>query len=181
MLEIRHNPRKNGWESLGPVAAFLVAIGITVSIFLLRDQIEQLASYGYAANFVVNLIGSATVVVPAPGFAVVLATGGVLNPVGVGIAAGVGAGLGELTGYLVGWSGGAIIQERPLYQRLRKLMEKYGDLIIFVMALVPNPAFDAGGMVAGAMRMPVWRFLLACCLGKSIRFVLLALGVGLFS
>jgi membrane protein YqaA with SNARE-associated domain len=126
-------------------------------------------------------LSSATVVVPAPSLAIVLVTGAVLNPFGVGIAAGLGAGLGEMTGYLAGWSGQGILDERPLYQRLQKLMKKYGVSVIFIMAFVPNPIFDAGGIIAGAMCMPVWRFLLACCLGKTLRFVLLALGVNFFS
>ena len=54
-------------------------------------------------------------------------------------------------------------------------MEKFGTLIVFFVAFVPNPVFDVVGIIAGAMRMPAWRFLLACCLGKSLRFVLLAL------
>ena len=173
-------PRKNRWQVIGRVAAFLLPIGIMVGIILGRDHIEHLAVYGYPANFLVNLLSSATVVLPAPSLAIVFVTGAVLNPFGVGIAAGLGAGLGEMTGYLAGVSGQGILDERPLYQRLQKWIKKRGMLVIFIMALVPNPLFDAGGIIAGAMGMPVWRFLLACCLGKTLRFELFALGVNFF-
>ena len=162
------------WGDIGRAAALLLAIGITVGIIVMRDQIEQLAIYGYPANFLVSLISSATVIIPAPGFAVVIATGGVLNPIGVGIAAGLGAALGEITGYLAGLSGQGIFHERPIYKRIQELMEKSGMLIIFIMAFVPNPVFDVGGIIAGAMGMPAWRFFLACCLGKVLRFILIA-------
>jgi len=178
---IRLNLSKDAWEKVGRAAALLLSIGITVGIILGRNQIESMAIYGYPANFLVSLLSSATVVIPAPGFAVVLVTGAVLNPVGVGIAAGLGAALGEITGYLAGLSGQKIFHERPLYKRVQELMGKSGMLIIFTMAFVPNPFFDVGGMIAGAMRMPAWRFFIACCLGKTLRFVLIALSVSILN
>jgi uncharacterized membrane protein YdjX (TVP38/TMEM64 family) len=49
-------------------------------------------------------------------------------------------------------------------------------LVIFLLALVPNPAFDVGGMIAGALKMPVWQFVLAAWAGKGLRLVIFALG-----
>lgn len=157
------------------MVAVLAAIGITVGIILLRGHIKQFAVYGYPGVFLISLIGNATVILPAPSFAVVFAVGGALNPLAVGVAAGLGAALGELTGYLAGIGGRAVIENRTLYHRLEKWMSKGGMLVVFLLAVVPNPAFDLGGMVAGALRMPVWQFLVAGWAGKSIRFALLAL------
>ena len=47
-------------------------------------------------------------------------------------------------------------------------------MVIFKLAAIPNPLFDIGGLVAGALGMPIWRFLLSVWLGKSLRFALLA-------
>ena len=47
--------------------------------------------------------------------------------------------------------------------------------IIFLLGVVPNFFFDIGGMVAGATRMSVWRFILAAWLGKSIRLTIVAM------
>jgi len=102
--------------------------------------------------------------------------GGVLNPLAVGIAAGLGAALGELTGYLAGIGGRAVIERRGFYDRLEGWMRKGGPLVIFLLAAIPNPAFDVGGMMAGALRMPIWHFYLAAWAGKSVRFTLLAMG-----
>jgi membrane protein YqaA with SNARE-associated domain len=159
---------------IGRIAAVLLAVGITVGIILLRDQIKQFAVYGYPGVFVISLLGNATLILPAPSFAVVFAVGGALNPVLVGVVAGLGAVLGEMTGYLAGVGGRAVIEKRALYQKLEGWMRKGGMLVVFLLAAIPNPAFDVGGMVAGALRMPVWRFLLAGWAGKSIRFMLLA-------
>jgi membrane protein DedA with SNARE-associated domain len=43
-----------------------------------------------------------------------------------------------------------------------------------VLALVPNPFFDLGGICAGALKMPVTRFLFWCTLGKMTKMVIVA-------
>ncbi len=162
-------------QLIGRVTAALVAIGITLGIILLRGHIKQLAVYGYPGIFLVSLIGNATIILPAPSYAIVFAVGGALNPVAVGVAAGLGASLGEMTAYLAGIGGRAVVEERALYRRFESWMRKGGMMVVFLLALIPNPAFDVGGMIAGALKMPVWHFLLAAWAGKSIRFALLAL------
>jgi membrane protein YqaA with SNARE-associated domain len=162
-------------ELVRRIAAAVVAVAITVGIILLRDQIKQFAIYGYPGVFLVSLIGNATLILPAPSFAIVFAVGGALNPLLVGVVAGLGASLGETTGYLAGVGGRSILENRPLYRRLEGWMRKGGPLVIFLLAAIPNPVFDVGGMMAGALHMPIWYFYLAAWAGKSVRFTLLAL------
>ena len=157
------------------IVALLAAVGITVGIILLREQIREFAIYGYPGIFLISLVGNATLILPAPSFAAVFAVGGALNPIAVGIVAGLGASLGELTGFLAGVGGRAVVENQTLYHRLENWMRKGGMLVIFVLAFIPNPAFDVGGIVAGTLRMPVWQFLVAAWAGKGIRFFLLAL------
>ncbi len=153
----------------------MLVVAITVGVFAGRKELERLAVYGYPAVFLVSLLGNATLVLPAPSFAIVLLTGGVLNPVWVGLVAGLGATLGEMTGYLAGLSGQGVIEQRRLFQDIQRAMAKSGLLVIFGLAAVPNPFFDMGGIIAGMLRMPTWKFFLACWFGKSLRFGLLAL------
>lgn len=162
-------------EQVGRVVAILAVLGISVGIMLGRDKIEHLAAFGYPAVFLISLLGNATVVLPAPSFAVVLAAGSTLDPVWVGLAAGLGAAMGEMTGYLAGIGGQAVIEDRPLFRRIEQWMGKSGMLVIFLLGAIPNPFFDVGGMIAGVVRMPIWRFILAGWLGKSIRFSMVAL------
>ena len=49
-------------------------------------------------------------------------------------------------------------------------MRRRGTLAIFLLAAIPNPIFDVGGMIAGALKMAWWKFLLACAAGKILRF-----------
>jgi membrane protein YqaA with SNARE-associated domain len=160
----------------------MAAVVITVGLILLRDEIRKFPVYGYPAVFLISLIGNATIILPTPSMAVVFGVSGALNPVAVGIVAGLGSAMGELTGYLAGVGGRAVVENRELYNRIEKWMHKYGMLVIFVLGLVPNPAFDVGGMIAGTLKMPVWKFLLAAWAGKGLRLVIFALsGEYLFS
>lgn len=167
--------KKKRWESAGRVLAFLIVVGITVGIALERDQIEHLPIYGYPAVFIVSLLGNASVIVPAPSFAIAFVAGSALNPIGVGIVAGLGAALGEMTGYLAGLSGKGIVENRRGYSWVQRAMKKSGALIIFLLGAVPNFLFDIGGIIAGTVRMPIWQFLLAAWLGKSLRLGVVAL------
>ncbi|MBK8835391.1 MAG: VTT domain-containing protein [Anaerolineae bacterium] len=66
--------------------------------------------------------------------------------------------------------------------RLEGFIRKNGFITVFALAAIPNPLFDIGGMLAGITRMPVWQFILATVIGKSVRFTLLGMGcAGLFS
>jgi len=100
------------------IAAVLVVIGITVYVFTIRENIEQYTVYGYPGIFVIALLTNATVLLPAPGVAVVYAMGAVFNPLGVALAAGTGGALGELSGYLAGFSGQAVVERAEVYERV---------------------------------------------------------------
>lgn len=151
-----------------------VVIGISVAIFAFRDSFAELAAIGYPGIFLVSLLGNATIVLPAPSLALVFAMGSALPPILVGLSAGIGEALGELTGYAAGFGGRAIIEEEQTYKRLVAWMQRRGGITVFVLSLVPNPFFDLAGIAAGTLRYPVWRFLLFCWMGKTIKTTLVA-------
>ena len=121
------------------------------------------------------MASSATVLLPAPGIAVIFATGGVLNPFIVGIVAGMGESLGEFTGYLAGASGRAVVEDSKRYAWLVEKTQKYGLLVVFVLSVIPNPMFDLAGIAAGALKFPPLQFLAACWAGKTIKAIAIAL------
>ena len=156
------------------VLAVLAVIGITVYVYSIRNQVEQFAQYGYFGAFLIMVIANATVILPAPGVAVVFAMGGVLNPLGVALAAGVGGTLGELTGYLAGYGGQAAVENTQIYNRILPWVQKYGAWVILVLSAIPNPFFDVAGIAAGIAKIPVWKFMLACWVGQTIKMTLFA-------
>ena len=162
-------------EKTQGILQILFAVAIVVLVVLFSNQIATLAQYGYLGAFVITLLSSATILFPAPGWAAVIALSAVLNPVLLGIVAGIGSGIGELTGYIVGDGARDLLNSRVKESKqIQEFVKKYDILAIFVLAFIPNPAFDVAGIAAGGLRMPWWRFLLACIAGRVLRYVLLA-------
>jgi membrane protein YqaA with SNARE-associated domain len=165
-------PAWSGWVTRALL--LLLIIGFSVFVYLNRDQVSQLEGYGYPGIFVFNLLSNATLILPLPGVAVTSLMGAVFNPFWVAIAAGSGAALGELSGYLAGFSGRVVVERTPNYERVENWMKRFGSLAVLVLAFVPNPLFDIAGIIAGALRMNVWRFLLFCWIGKVIKMLFFA-------
>ena len=151
-----------------------LAVGITAVLFIFREKGNELGNYGYLGAFLIGLVTSATVIVPVPGIVVLFALGTTLNPVLVGFLGATGGILGELTGFMVGHEGGDVIQNPGrVYLRLEGWMRRWGGWAIFVIAAVPLPLFAVAGIISGALKYPVWKFLLIGWAGKSIKFVIL--------
>jgi uncharacterized membrane protein YdjX (TVP38/TMEM64 family) len=157
------------------VLTIIAVIAALVAAVYFRDRLEALKQYGYLAVFLVGLVSNATLILPVPGLAVSSVMGSVFNPWVVGLVGGLGQALGELTGYMAGYSGQTLVDGNPTYDRLTRWMQRYGALTIFVLALVPNPIFDLGGLAAGTLRFPLPRFLVSCAAGKVIKNILFAL------
>jgi uncharacterized membrane protein YdjX (TVP38/TMEM64 family) len=145
------------------------------SAYYFKDHIQELKPYGYAAVFLAGLISNATVILPVPGLAITAVMAGILNPWVVGLVGGVAQALGELTGYMAGYSGQTWVDENPAYDRLARWMQRRGLLTVAALAAIPNPAFDLAGIAAGALRLPVWKFLAGCTIGGIIKNTVFAL------
>ncbi len=156
------------------IAALLAVIGVSIYIFIIRDQAEKLAGYGYPGIFIISILANATILLPAPGVAVVFAMGSVFNPLFVGIVAGAGAAVGEISGYVAGFSGQGVIENIKLYDRITSWMQHYGSFTILLLAAVPNPFFDLAGMAAGVLKMPIQKFIFWCLIGKIIKMLIFA-------
>lgn len=168
---------KRDWQDLAlRVLALGLVVGLSVAVYANREVIARLSTLGYLGVFLVTLLSSATVILPAPSLVLPFTMGAVLSPWLVALAAGLGAALGELTGYLAGYTGSAVIENWEAYYRLHAWMQRRSAaLVIFVLAFLPVSLFDLAGIVAGALRMPWWRFLFWCFLGKLLKMLLVAL------
>lgn len=152
----------------------VLVIALTVVLVIYRDKIQVLKAYGYPGIFLFSILANATILIPIPGVVFTSAMGAVFNPFWVSIAAGAGAALGELSGYLAGFSGQAVVENSERYEKVVRWMEKYGDITVLVLAFIPNPLFDLAGMVAGILKMPVWKFLIYCVIGKILKMMMFA-------
>ncbi len=150
----------------------------------LGRPVQQFAFFAYGAVFIVSMLTSATVLIPAPtGLPFALAAATTFNPIWVAVAMSLGSTLGNTTSYMAGYLGGAALARHrpPLYQRAEGWMRRYGIWSVFFLALFPLFIFELGAIAAGAARLPLWQFLLATFAGRLPRaFVEIYTGGKLF-
>lgn len=171
------------WQSeyLFLIAAVLLVTAIAFAFFYFDLDIAELRTYGYLGIFAISLVGASSIILPMPSIAAIFGGGALLDPlfgipapILVGLAAGLGEALGEFTGYAAGYGGGAFVQQRPFYKVARSWMDSHGTITMLVFSAIPNPIFDVAGVIAGATKMPVWRFFTAVWTGKTVKNILIA-------
>lgn len=146
------------------------AVIITVLIFIFKDKFTHLQGFGLFGLFVISILGNATIILPAPVILTAFVGGAIFNPFVVAFLVALGATIGELTGYMVGYGGQAIVDKEVKLQKVRGWMAKHGLWTLFILAAVPNPLFDLAGIIAGATRIPVYKYFVVVLLGKIIKF-----------
>jgi len=152
--------------SLLIIAALII---ISIAIYFLSRLLGDAEAYGYLGVFLISVMASAVIIIPIPAIAVVFGLGAVLNPWLVGLMAGLGEPIGELTAYMAGYSGRVAMENRGFYVRLTNWMERRGSLVLFLFSAIPNWFFDIVGVAAGALRYPLWKYLLVVFLGKTLK------------
>jgi len=164
--------RRPIWKMLLTIAA-LGAMSL-LFVFFPIDW-DQVGNWGYLGVFLVTFIATASFILPIPYLLIVARAGMYLNPLLVTLVAGLAGALGETTGYIVGASGRDLFPTGgKLFQKANHWMVTYGFWCVAFFAFVPNPIFDAIGFASGVLRYPLWKFVLACFLGKSLKFLLAA-------
>lgn len=157
---------------------FFASIGLSVAFFVFRDYFKEATSLGLFGLFVVNFISSATFFLSGPAFLTVITGGNLYSPILVGGIAAVGASLGDMLGFAFGHSGRRLTKKKLDKHKTIRFLEKHfhrhGVLIIFILAIVPNPFFDAIGILAGVLNYPPIRFFAIMLIGRFIRYWALA-------
>lgn len=160
------------------VGSFVLSILLIWVAFRYQTRLEHFRSLGLLGIFLINLFASATIFIPAPGIASVVAGGLLYSPILVGLVAAFGASLGDMLGYILGRAGRHMIfnhTEYVIYNWLKKLFSRFAVVIIFLFALIPNPFFDAIGILAGLSEYSPIQFFLIMFLGRLVRNTFLAL------
>ncbi|MBM3934302.1 MAG: hypothetical protein FJ319_08385 [SAR202 cluster bacterium] len=149
---------------------FLIATTALVLVtFFLLPLLNDIGPLGYAAAFFVNAFSSASVILPGPGFGAIIVMARDLNWFYLGLAAGIGGTFGELTGYWLGMQGHDSLEKSRVYRVMEIWMERFGGGFLFSAGVIPIIPIDVAGIIAGATRYPVWRFLVSLGVGKVIK------------
>lgn len=175
-------PKQKRWPRI--VLYVIGLIGIGVGFFILfpylisrfNIPIEGLASTAYLVVFGVTLLSNAAVLIPVtyPHLTIMIAAANYWDPFMIALVASVAGALGEITAYYAGRLGKRIarVENVPGYDRLVGWMAKYGLWGIFVLSVQPILPVDIAGLLAGASKMPLWKFLLPCWAGKLGKYLL---------
>lgn len=160
------------YVSLSIIATILV---FSVAIYFSAALLSDIEAYGYLGVFLICVIASAVLIVPIPAIAVVFGMGAILNPWLVGLMVGLAEPIGELTAYMAGYSGRAAMENRKFYARFMNWMRRRGSVVLFLFAAIPNPFYDLAGAAAGALRYPLWKYLMVLFFAKTVKGLLVAL------
>jgi membrane protein YqaA with SNARE-associated domain len=183
--------KQKRWLELALYVVILIALSFGLT-YLLRYlmayfniPIDRFAPTAYLAVFVVTLLSNVGIFVPVYiHVSIMMAAAQYWNPVLVALTASVAGTLGEMSGYYAGYLGKRIAQLEniPGYQRLVGWMKKYGPWGILIISAQPILPFDVAGLLAGASKMPLWKFLLPCWAGRFPKYLLACyLGPALWS
>jgi membrane protein YqaA with SNARE-associated domain len=169
--------RKSPWQ-LAEILPHLKMLGMIAVFYLATNAalpfVLSLHGFGYVGAFVISLVSSASIILPTPGFIAIFELGRHMDPLLLGIAAGIGSTIGELTAYYAGKVEQEKLKKTKIYKSHRDALLKYGPVAMFVLAVLPNPAFDIAGIAAGAIDMPLWQYLLSVGSAKIIKYTVLA-------
>jgi membrane protein YqaA with SNARE-associated domain len=158
---------------LRPVLIGLILVAINIVIYLLLpDDLEaRIGNFGYLSAFLSALLANASVVIPVPYYPLLIRLGQSFDPIWVTLLAAAGSTIGELTAFYVGRSGRGAVENTRFYRWTQEQLSHRwrAPLTLFGLSAVPNPAFDVAGLLAGAMGIPLWMFVVTVFPGRIIR------------
>jgi membrane protein YqaA with SNARE-associated domain len=160
------------------VSIFVLSILLSVVFYEYKDFFKHASSLGLLGLLIINFVSSATFFVSAPAFLTIIAGGNLYSPILVGGVAAIGACLGDMIGFLFGHSSRRLMKKSLDRHRAIRFLEKHfhrhGGLIIFLLAIIPNPFFDAVGILAGVVNYPPKKFFIIMLIGRFLRYWALA-------
>jgi membrane protein YqaA with SNARE-associated domain len=160
------------------IGVFILSILLSLAVFFIPLDPNELRVYGYGGVFLITLFGAATLFIPGPTMVATFVVGAMLNPALVALVAGFGSAIGESTGYMAGYASRGFInppeRQNTWYQRIFQWMAIHPFLTIFLLDAIPNFVGDIAGLIAGRIKYSYLKFLLASFFGKTIRFSLSA-------
>jgi uncharacterized membrane protein YdjX (TVP38/TMEM64 family) len=174
--------RTNRWARLAVLFVLLVTISIGLAVlfdYLLSPLKERLSEFDWLAYLIVfgtNLLSNLTVIAPVSiGASIMVSAATLWHPVIIALFAALGGTIGELGGYYAGTLGKKVaFDDYPeAYDRVSDWVNRYGVWAIAFLAFQPVLPFDVAGLIAGASRMPIPKFMAACFAGKFPKYIIL--------
>lgn len=157
------------------IVLLVVAMGGSIAAIPFAGEIRAVGVAGFLLLFILSVQSGALFMLPGFGFASIgaftIVFGDPWLPALVGTTGQV---IGEMVSYLLGATGSPWIRRQQAYRRVEDWIKRWGLLVVFVIAAVPNPVFDIAGAVAGAAGLGWKRFFVASWAGRLIKNLVIA-------
>jgi membrane protein DedA with SNARE-associated domain len=178
------------------ILAFLaLTVGLTFGsrLLLIRIHVPMFNVAWITYLIVFGLFVSVSLVPFGPAaiaISVLFAAATTWNPFMVGLAAAIGVSIGGLGGYFAGLLGRNILLKENFMCSINEILcnknvgiwvTAKGPIVISILAFQPVLPFEVAGIVAGSLKMPVWKFFIATLAGSSIKYISLAFMAGILS
>jgi len=175
-----HQVKRVNWLKLALIGLALSVISVALSVVLIHVirahfTLPKNQFIGYLSVFAIILVLNLSFI-PIPFvITVLIAAATAWNPLLVALAGSVGSCMGEMSGYYAGVIGKkiAIPDDLSGYRRMKTWIDKYGFWAIAFISFQPLLPVEVAGIISGAARMPVRKFLPALILGKFPKYVIL--------
>lgn len=173
LARLRKNQKHH--KKLYYLLLFVLGIILFLPVFYQINH-REFRSLGLVGVFLLNLIGSATIFLPAPAFLSVGISATTTNPLLVALVAALGGAIGEGTTFLFGYTSNKVfdLEKHKFLRNFKKnIFDRWGVAVILIFAFIPNPLFDGIGMVAGVSKYPIKRFLTLTFIGRLFRYIVI--------
>jgi len=172
--------RRVDWLKLSLIVVAFLILGLVLSgvlIYFVRPHftLPKTQWIGYLSIFAIVLVMNLSFI-PLPFvISILISAAAIWNPLLVALVCSLGACIGEMSGYYAGIIGKkvAIPDNLSGYQLMKRWIDKYGFWAIVLISFQPILPIEVAGIISGAARMPVRKFLPALVLGKIPKYIIL--------
>lgn len=161
------------------IAGIILTIAMFVVILVFHQQVKVMQNWGYVGAFLISILGGATIIIPVPMLAVVVALAGALGTPWEAALLGFSAAGGEVIGaliiYYTGIGAGSAIdttkQDRfhRVYDKMVGFIQRRGAWALFSVTFIINPLFYPAAFVCGATKYKMRKFIIVVIIGKLIK------------
>ncbi len=163
--------KNNKLRKILEVILIIFIVALSVAIFIFKDKLQNISDVSYLGLTLLCFLANATVLLPAPSLMIAASCSLIMNPWLVAICAAFGSSLGEFVGYAFG------TVSEDLSPKFKTLLDKLTakvhnqTLLVFILAALPLPLFDVVGIYSGGTKMNLFKFFIACFLGKFLKML----------
>jgi membrane protein DedA with SNARE-associated domain len=161
------------------ITSVILTMAMFAAIIIFNEEVKEMQRWGYLGAFLISILGGATIIIPVPMLAVIVAlASAAATPFEVamlGLSAAAGEVIGALIIYYTGHGAGSAINS-PKHTRIQKVfnkmvgfIERRGSWALFAVTFIINPLFYPAAFVCGAIKFRLSKFLIVVTIGKLIK------------